>query len=307
MNIPPTGISYAQNNEDIILRTILHNIKKGFYVDIGANHPTQHSVTKLFYENGWHGINIEPNPRLHTLILKERPKDINLNLGVANKNGTLSFRLYHSRDGLEGLSTFSEASKQENTQAVNEDNKNYSDIDVPVKKLSSILAKHAPAVIHFMKVDVEGFEYEVLASNNWKRLRPQILCIEFNHLVKDWHSILKDAKYVLIFTDGLNEYFVAAEVKEQYATKDLIERIIINCTGVIKSREYKLWQNDLNHIDKLKELSTLREAEINKLKELVNRLQELNRLTLKEQPLNTRIKRALYGLTVDWLRFKKGS
>ena len=30
---------YAQSGEDMILNTILCDIKKGFYVDVGANHP----------------------------------------------------------------------------------------------------------------------------------------------------------------------------------------------------------------------------------------------------------------------------
>lgn len=53
-------ISYSQNFEDIILWRALKNIENGFYIDVGANDPVVHSVTKLFYENGWRGINCEP-------------------------------------------------------------------------------------------------------------------------------------------------------------------------------------------------------------------------------------------------------
>lgn len=54
-------ISYAQNFEDVMLWRALKHVKKGFYVDVGAWSPDNDSVTRFFYENGWHGINIEPN------------------------------------------------------------------------------------------------------------------------------------------------------------------------------------------------------------------------------------------------------
>lgn len=55
-------ISYAQNFEDVMLMRALASIEKGFYIDVGAAWPDQDSVTKAFYEKGWLGVNIEPNP-----------------------------------------------------------------------------------------------------------------------------------------------------------------------------------------------------------------------------------------------------
>ena len=54
--------TYAQDKEDLILWQILEDVDHGFYIDVGANSPDIYSVTKLFYENGWNGINIEPLP-----------------------------------------------------------------------------------------------------------------------------------------------------------------------------------------------------------------------------------------------------
>jgi hypothetical protein len=55
-------ISYAQNREDILLWRALRDLADGFYIDVGAEDPTQNSVTRAFYERGWHGINVEPVP-----------------------------------------------------------------------------------------------------------------------------------------------------------------------------------------------------------------------------------------------------
>src|SRR4051812_9289860 len=97
-------ISYAQNREDIILNAFFKDIKDGFYIDVGANDPVHESVTKLFYLKGWRGINIEPSENLHRRLLADRPRDINLKLGVSDHDGELKFREYLLGDG---LSTFS--------------------------------------------------------------------------------------------------------------------------------------------------------------------------------------------------------
>ena len=55
-------ISYAQNFEDVILWRALRDVPNGFYIDIGAGHPVADSVTMHFYEHGWRGINVEPDP-----------------------------------------------------------------------------------------------------------------------------------------------------------------------------------------------------------------------------------------------------
>ena len=43
--------SYSQEGEDMILRRIFVNSNSGFYVDVGAFHPTRFSNTYLFYKN----------------------------------------------------------------------------------------------------------------------------------------------------------------------------------------------------------------------------------------------------------------
>jgi FkbM family methyltransferase len=195
-------ISYAQNYEDILLDALLAYVSQGYYVDVGANHPIVDSVTKFFYLKGWQGINIEPVRSLHEALTLDRPRDVNLNVGVADKPGTLSFTEYEAT----GLSTFSDAIK---SSTVHPATKKFQHYEVQVDTLANILDQHKLPHIHFLKIDVEGFEYEVLAGNDWKRFKPEVICIEANHIVKDWHSLLKQQKYQLAHFDGLNEYYVS--------------------------------------------------------------------------------------------------
>jgi hypothetical protein len=55
-----------------MLKRALSDIQNGFYIDIGAGDPSIDSVTKLFYDDGWHGINVEPNPKKYGELVIQR-------------------------------------------------------------------------------------------------------------------------------------------------------------------------------------------------------------------------------------------
>jgi FkbM family methyltransferase len=197
-------VYYAQNREDVILSAFFDEDEKGFYVDVGANDPNIDSVTKLFYLKGWSGINIEPIRRLHAALEKERPRDLNLNIGVGAKESSQPFREYI---GADGLSTFSDAMKEEYSLS-SEKQKKYDEYEVKVLTLKRIFQDNKVKTIQFMKVDVEGYEYEVLRGNDWKLYRPEVICIESAHIKKDWHKLLESENYEQVFNDGLNDYFI---------------------------------------------------------------------------------------------------
>ena len=106
-------VSYAQNFEDVILWRALKHIDRGFYVDCGAYDPTRHSVTKTFYDRGWRGINIEPNPSLLQKFVVHRPLDANLAIAVSDGSG--GAELYEIAGT--GLSTLFPTIAQQHTKA----------------------------------------------------------------------------------------------------------------------------------------------------------------------------------------------
>lgn len=212
----PRITSYAQNKEDLLIAAFFPDVKKGFYVDVGAHDPVKDSVTKYFYMNGWNGINIEPQKRLFSLLKKDRPRDTNLNIGVSDKPGALELREYPGG----GLSTFSDEMKDLYEKDQNMSKTEHKDYSVEIKPLKTILKESAPKHINFIKIDVEGLEYEVIEGNDWSRFRPELICIEANHIVKDWHPLLKKAGYEMVMFDGLNEYFLS---KESLHRKELFD------------------------------------------------------------------------------------
>lgn len=216
-------ISYAQNREDIILSTYFHDVEKGFYVDVGANEPAHDSVTKYFYDRGWAGINIEPSRKLIKKLNNQRPLDTNLNIGISDGDTEVMFREYLVGDG---LSTFSKAMQDEHKEQGRSVTEEFVEYPVKVKTLKSVFDKYKVEHIHFLKVDVEGYEYEVIASNDWKKYRPEMICIEANHVFNDWRPLLKEANYTLVFNDGLNEYYVASEASKRVSNARYVEMIL---------------------------------------------------------------------------------
>lgn len=202
-------ITYAQNAEDIKLYGYFWNLDKpGFYVDVGANDAVHDSVTKFFYLRGWRGINIEPQKHLIDVLNRDRPKDININTGISDKPGKLKFRQYDS----DGLSTFSTNLHKSYEKGHESAAIKFNETELNLVTLESIFAKHWPkSGAKFLKVDVEGFEYNVLKGNNWKKYRPWVICIESTGEDKRWQKILEKEGYIKHLFDGLNDYYVAKE------------------------------------------------------------------------------------------------
>lgn len=202
-------ISYAQNREDVLLWRALGALPRGFYVDIGAQHPVNDSVTKAFYDKGWSGINIEPDPAWFPVLRDQRPRDINLNLAVSNRSDTALFWCVNQT----GLSTLDPAlalSHEEKGLQVHK-------IEVEVRPLFPILQAHVDGDIHFLKIDVEGHEREVLESCDFGKVRPWIVVVEATApnsttaCYQTWEPILTTRNYACVHFDGLNRYYLAEE------------------------------------------------------------------------------------------------
>lgn len=173
------SLSYSQEGEDRVLSSLLfkingaENIKNGFYVDVGAHDPYRFSNTHIFYKQGWSGINIDAMPGSMISFNKSRPRDINLELGVGKMAGSLKYFSFNEP----AINTFDEnlaMARCNNVWHIKS-----TDV-VAVLPLSDILNKYLPEgqSIDFFTVDVEGFDLEVLQSNDWLKFRPRVVLVE---------------------------------------------------------------------------------------------------------------------------------
>jgi FkbM family methyltransferase len=170
------NISYSQEGEDLILNRIFEYKPTGFYIDVGAHHPKRFSNTFIFYEKGWNGINLDAMPGSMTLFNKLRKRDINIECGIGIASKKLDYYIFNE-PALNGFSKElseyrSTNSKQYKIQSIKK---------VNIERLDTILEKYLPDTvkeIDFLSIDVEGLDFEVLISNNWKKYRPTFVIVE---------------------------------------------------------------------------------------------------------------------------------
>lgn len=206
-----TFISYAQNYEDVMLWRALKHIENGFYIDVGAAWPDKHSVTKAFYDRGWCGINVEPNPIHHASLINQRSRDINLQFAVGASSGVLTMNLVGDT-GLSTLDSVIAGQHQHGGWGIVQQT-------VSVETLAKICSEHIPSgqEVHFLKVDVEGFEEQALRGHDWINFRPWIVLVEATLPMTQqeshgtWETILLEADYYFAYADGLNRFYVSHE------------------------------------------------------------------------------------------------
>lgn len=175
------NISFSKSGDDIQLMKLIKETSPGLYVDIGSWDPVKASNTYFFYLRGWKGICIDPNPELIDLYAKLRPKDLFLNCALGDSTENLNY--YMLSDAYSSMNTldydFIVSHKLENEV---KEVKN-----IPVYNLKNLLEKHVNPNdrLDFFDIDVEGYDLEVLKTNDWNKFRPKIIIIETDIAIQD--------------------------------------------------------------------------------------------------------------------------
>jgi hypothetical protein len=210
---PYQVIIFSQGGEDLILEGIFGNKKKGFWVDIGAHHPQRFSNTYKFYLKGWNGINIDALPGSMTIFNKLRPYDINLEIPIFNEKKSLTYYQFKEA-ALNGFSTdiSLERNLKSNDLIINQ-------IEMVGYPLKDVLNKYLPAnitEIDFFSIDVEGFDLNVLESNDWNKYRPKIVVVEI--LDKPIYEL--DNNMILIFMKSKGYQLYAKTTQSAFFISD---------------------------------------------------------------------------------------
>lgn len=214
MNEPDalSRISYSINAEDVLLRRVFAGRTTGFFVDVGAEDPVNGNDFFALYEDGWRGINIEPNLDYFHRLQERRPLDQNLQVLVSDEaSAALPFFIV---DGT-GLSTCD----MEQAQLHATDGTPVHRVEMRATTLAQILGDARPPHIDVLKVDVEGFEEKVLRGNDWSRYRPSLIMLEATlpqSPVRRETTILEflgRVGYQFAYHDGLNDFYIETNFK----------------------------------------------------------------------------------------------
>jgi FkbM family methyltransferase len=204
-------ISYAQNREDVVLWRALRSITDGRYVEIGANDPVDDSITKAFYDRGWSGLEVEPEPDFARRYREARPRDVVVEAAVTPHGDSI---VLHRIAGT-GLSTTVDEIGTGHEEA------GFSTEELTVRgtRLDALLAETGfdRGDVHFCVIDVEGAEADVLSTVDLRAWRPWVLVIEATEpnatrSTRDqWEEEVLAAGYQFCLFDGVSCFYVADE------------------------------------------------------------------------------------------------
>ena len=188
----------AEFGEDIFVRRFFQNQDQGFYVDVGCYHPIKSSLTYYLNKKNWRGLNIDISAVSIDLFKLSRPKDFNIQAAITDFDGKT---FYYENSPI----------NQQNSLEEKDGNK----IEVDAYKLNTLLEKYNIKSIDYLNIDVEGTEYKVISSINFKKYNPKLISIEFNNyeieelINSEIHKCMKKNNYQLISKFGVTCFYVS--------------------------------------------------------------------------------------------------
>ena len=165
-------LSFSQEGEDLLIERIFPDQSSGFFVDVGAHHPSRFSNTYLLYLKGWRGVNIDANPEAKILFDKLRPEDKNVLAAISSEEKSLTYHMFDEP----ALNTCDSAVARIHAK----NSLKLAEQVVPGITLKSVLDGLASEdnSIDLLTVDVEGLDLAVLKSNDWFAYRPKVVFVE---------------------------------------------------------------------------------------------------------------------------------
>jgi FkbM family methyltransferase len=185
---PGAQVSYAQEGEDLLLARTFLGQPTGYYVDVGAHHPTRFSNTYWAYRLGWIDLAIDPAPAFRNEFLKKRPRDVACQVAVAEHNGEQT--LFVFEESALNTSNLSRLASVEASTAFSS-----RQVSVQALPMSMISDLNVPPnqVIDLMSIDIEGSESLALRGIDWEKHKPRVLVVEvLNHAfgnMRDWPEL----------------------------------------------------------------------------------------------------------------------
>jgi FkbM family methyltransferase len=176
---------YSQDNQDKFLETnIFKGFKNGVFVDVGAHDGVSINNTYYFEKNnGWTGINVEPMKEIYDKLVVNRPACVNLNYAIHSKEGVSEFICNTGyTEMISGLKdTFHDRHYERLQHELNKHGGTSEVISVDTRRLDSILQEHNIKHVHYLSIDVEGAEFEVIKSINYEDVFIDVIDFENNY------------------------------------------------------------------------------------------------------------------------------
>ena len=176
---------YSQDKQDEMLDTLIfQQYKRGIFVEIGAWDGICFSNTLFFEkERKWTGITIEPLPDRYEQLVKNRPNTINLNVAINDVEGETEFLAISGDTGmLSGIkSNYDSRHLQRIEKETTELQTQATIIKVQSRRLDSIFRQHNIQRVHYLSIDAEGSEMNIIRSIDFDFTYIDVIGFENNY------------------------------------------------------------------------------------------------------------------------------
>lgn len=165
--------SRSQLNQDLAMLVTTGFQSGGFFVEVGASHPSRFSNTYLLEKFfGFRGVLIEPNPAYHELLRAQRSSPL------------CTRPLWDQRKKVKFLlaGTLSSIGSLTNTKAARNRKPNGEIVVETITWDDLCLEFKIPLTIDMLSIDVEGEELTILRSIDFSRYRFKFICVEHNFM-----------------------------------------------------------------------------------------------------------------------------
>lgn len=188
----------SQQEEEQRVREFFAGATKGFFVEVGANHPTKNSQSAHLERAGWDGVLVEPQPDLAAFLVTERKAKV-FAVACTSPDQAGKTLPFHVAGPLSSLN------RERMAPGATADYV----IVVPTRTLDDILGEaSAPAPLDLLSIDVEGHEVEVMLGFDFARWQPRLILLEDHVESLRKHKFLQTSGYRLIRRLGNNGWYV---------------------------------------------------------------------------------------------------
>ena len=182
-----------------IAERVFPGVKDGYFVDIGSGHGTKDSNTKVLEDLGWSGVCVDPFPQ----NMEDRTCKVFPEVAYSSPGRTVSFT---SAGHLGGIRDHL------NIWAADERLAKARTLELTTTTMDEILERaQAPQYLHYVSLDVEGAEYEVLQGFDLAKYRVGALTVEHNFEEPQRDLIrehLKQHGYLLVMSMKFDDWYL---------------------------------------------------------------------------------------------------
>ena len=173
-----TKQSYSISNVDLIIDRLFSNVDRGYYIDVGCNHPIKYNNTYLLHKRGWSGINIDLDKTSIDQFNKLRKNDHNVQALVGSfDDEEKEIYFYHERSAINTLSK--KLAEKRSTKPREIIKRNTISLNKIIEN-----SRYKNKKINVMSIDIENHEYEVLKNFSFNKYKVDVIVTELHDLTQ---------------------------------------------------------------------------------------------------------------------------